>query len=191
MIYFIKQQRNKAVRIDIATDIEIQIQELQAGSSQKLIPIKIIRTENDQIVRKKIYTFFKDLRSGKSAWFYPDKAMQIFLKDLTSLEDLNSPKNYHIDDIIYHTADIIYRLSLAKESVNKFKIKIDINFIRQKMRILKYTQSDLAKEINLTRQSISLLLKTQQTSLFTMQKIAVALKSTTEEIVLNGSKYKA
>jgi len=170
MIYFIKQQRGTPVRIGIATNIDARIQKLQAGSSKKLLCLKIINTENDHTAKQKIYLFFNNSRVKKTGWFTSTRDIKIFIRNLKN-------KGF------YHISDIIYELSVAKESVNKFKTKIDVDKIKQEMILLKYNQSRLAEKIGLTRQSISFLFIKQQTSLFTAQKIATALKCTSQEII--------
>jgi len=170
MIYFVKQHRGTPIRIGIATDIDVRIQKLQAGSSKKLLCLKIINTENDHLAKQRIYLFFNNSRLKKTGWFISTRNIQIFIRNL---------KN----EGFYHISDIIYELSVAKESVNKFKTKINVDKIKQKMIFLKYNQSKLAKKIGLTRQSISFLFIRQQTSLFTAQKIATALECTSQEII--------
>lgn len=172
MIYFIKQLRTRPIRIGIAANIDARIRKLQAGSSEKLICLKTIDTENDDLVKQKIYAFFKDPRLEKTGWFSSTRIMQTFLDNLK-------------DKKFYQVADIIYELYIAKESVNKFKIRIDVEQIKKKMATLKYNQSELAKKIGLTRQDISFSFKKKQTSLFTIQKIATVLKCMIQEIVLD------
>ena len=51
MIYFIKQQSSLAIRIGVATNVVDRMQQLQAGSSKKLLHLKSIKTENDYASR--------------------------------------------------------------------------------------------------------------------------------------------
>ena len=170
MIYFIKQQASLAIRIGIAANVEDRIQQLQAGSSRKLIHLKSIYTENDYTSKHLLHTRLKKIRLNQSHWFIITPAVKNFLDKLEHNK-------------FYHTSKIKYLLSTAERSVNKFKIKINNTKIREKMNIAGFNQSYLAKKMKSSRATVSLALIKQQTSLFTIQKMAYALKCNPEELI--------
>ena len=173
MIYFIKQYWSIPIRIGITDDIKKRIQKLQSGSAKKISLLKIIHTENDHKARLVIYDTFQDLRIGKSRWFIPDQTMTSFLGNLENHK-------------FYVISDIVKRLSTAQGSINKTKIKIDVDQIKQKMIAMNYNQNMLAMKIGLTRQAVSLVLINGQTSTFTAKKLVKILKCQKEEIIVDG-----
>jgi len=172
MIYFIKQQSSLAIRIGIAANIEDRLQQLQAGSSKKLITLKSIKTENDYQLRQLLHVNFKSLRLKNSHWFTLTPVITIFLDKLENNK-------------FYHTSKIEYLLSVAEKSVNRFKIKVDSIKIKEKINALSFNQSLLAKKIGCSRALISLVLIKQQTSLFTIRKIAKALECPLEDLTID------
>jgi DNA-binding XRE family transcriptional regulator len=173
MIYFIKQYWSIPIRIGIATDIKKRIQKLQSGSAKKLSRLKVIRTENDYLVRRVIYTTLQDLRIEKSSWFVPNRMMKIFLDSLKNNES-------------YRISDILSLLFSAQAAINETKIRIDVDKIKEKMKTMNYDQSALAKKIGHTRQAISLNFQRGQTSSQTVKKLAEALECKEKEITVDG-----
>jgi len=169
MIYFIKQNKISPIRIGFANNVEERLQELQAGSSNKLICLKNIQTEDDQKIRQVLFDFFSTSKIEKSSWFALTQVLANFLDSLTDTQS-------------YSITQINYLLDLALKSVNTFKIKININQIRSCMKSLHYNQSTLAEKIGLSRQAISFMFSRKQTSLFTAEGIAHALNCTLKEI---------
>jgi len=170
MIYFIKQNKISPIRIGIASNVEERIQKLQSGTSNKLVCLKVIQTENDQEVRQAIFDFFSNSRLNKSSWFSSTRMLLNFLDFLK-------------DTQYYSLKQVFYFLNVAEKSVNKFKIKINVDQIKNYMQSLNYNQSQLAEKLGLTRQAISFMFMREQTSLFTVEAIAHALKCEVNEVI--------
>jgi len=171
MIYFIKQNKTSPIRIGITNNVEERLQELQAGSLNKLVCLKTIKTENDQQTKDIIFTFFITSRLEQSSWFSSTRVLVNLLVLLKNTE-------------YYSIKHITYFLNVALKSVNKFKIKINIDKIRERMQILNLSQSGLANKIGVTRQAISSIFIRKQTSQFTIKEITYALKCEEDEITI-------
>ena len=87
------------------------------------------------------------------------------------------------DTQYYSLKQVFYFLNVAEKSVNKFKIKINVDQIKNYMQSLNYNQSQLAEKLGLTRQAISFMFMREQTSLFTVEAIAHALKCEVNEVI--------
>jgi len=171
MIYFIKQNKTSPIRIGITNNIEERLQELQAGSLGKLVCLKTVQTENDQQAEDIIFTFFHNSRIDQSGWFSSTRVLVNLLVLLKNTE-------------YYTIKHITYFLNVALKSVNKFKVKVNIDKIKERMQILNLNQSKLANKIGVTRQAISNIIIRKQTSQFTIKEIACALRCEENEITI-------